>query len=601
MHELDSLYGRALPSTRRGSLFAAFSYPTKISPEAVALYIAAHTRPGDTVFDGFAGSGTTGLAALLCQDPPIDLRREASRRRIPVEWGPRNAILYEISAMGAFVAQTLNHPPAPSTFRRVAKQILLDVETEFGWLYAAEDSQGNEGCIRHVVWNDVLRCPNCAFETPLWDACVSLAPARIDARFQCPSCNAERPVGGVERVMEPVFDESTHSVAEQRLRSMARVYGVTGTARWSRQPMRSDFELLDKLNSVPIPACVPNLRVPWGDLYRGGYHRGISHVRHFYTRRNLLAFGHLWERANAVEGPLRDAIRFWLLSYNASHATIMTRVVAKSGQKELVVTSAQPGVLYVSGLPVEKNLFRGLARKLTTIAAAFASIHGRTANVAVHQKSSCSVDLPDGSVDYVFTDPPFGANIPYSELSLLNEAWLGRLTDSTEEAIINRSQSKTVDGYRRLLTRAFGEVKRILKPEGRATLVFHSASADVWNALRSAYTEAGLGVEHAGVLDKRQQSFKQVTTDGAVRGDPVLLLRKRSSQAATTEERPWQIAKKIDLEARKLDPSERTPERLYSRFVNYFLANNLEVPIDAGDFYRWLAAQRSGNGAGLDA
>ncbi|MFC3119830.1 DNA methyltransferase [Jhaorihella thermophila] len=43
-----------------------------MSPEAIALFIAAHTKPGDTVFfDGFAGSGTTGLAALLCEKPHV--------------------------------------------------------------------------------------------------------------------------------------------------------------------------------------------------------------------------------------------------------------------------------------------------------------------------------------------------------------------------------------------------------------------------------------------------------------------------------------------------------------------------------------------------
>ncbi len=63
---LGRLYDEPLPASRTGALYTAFPYPTKISPEAIALFIAAHTKPGDTVFDGFAGSGTTGLAALLC-------------------------------------------------------------------------------------------------------------------------------------------------------------------------------------------------------------------------------------------------------------------------------------------------------------------------------------------------------------------------------------------------------------------------------------------------------------------------------------------------------------------------------------------------------
>ena len=63
--ELQELYKHPLPSSRGGPLFNAFSYPTKISPEAVALYIATHTRPGATVLDAFAGSGTTIIAAEM--------------------------------------------------------------------------------------------------------------------------------------------------------------------------------------------------------------------------------------------------------------------------------------------------------------------------------------------------------------------------------------------------------------------------------------------------------------------------------------------------------------------------------------------------------
>ena len=62
---LDALYDRPVPSTRSGPLFNAHSYPTKINVAAVVPFIVTHTRPGDLIFDGFAGSGVTGLAASL--------------------------------------------------------------------------------------------------------------------------------------------------------------------------------------------------------------------------------------------------------------------------------------------------------------------------------------------------------------------------------------------------------------------------------------------------------------------------------------------------------------------------------------------------------
>ena len=141
------------------------------------------------------------------------------------------------------------------------------------------------------------------------------------------------------------------------------------------------------------------------------------------------------------------------------------------------------------------------------------------------------------------------------------------------------------------LTRALTEMRRILKPKGHATLVFHSASADVWNALQAAYTDAGLNVKRAGVLDKTQGSFKQVTTSGAVRGDPVLLLGKTPASEKVVSEGAWAVAKQLSEASLALEPSEQTAHRLYSRFVSHFLTNHQKVPLDADDFYCWYEAQ----------
>lgn len=589
---LDSLYRRPLASKRTGALFGAFPYPTKISPEAIALYIAAHTEPGDTVFDGFGGSGTTGLAALLCERPTDELRAEATRLGLSVQWGPRNAVLYELGALGAFVSRTLTNPPDPTAFKNAAEDVLAAAEDHDGWMYEARDPSGKNGSIRHLIWSDSLRCPGCSHTVALWDACVSLDPAEISSIFSCPKCHYETQLDAVERVTAQERDDVLGDKRALRHRTLVRVYGSTGRKRWSRAATVSDLALIRKIESEPVPSSIPKALIPWGDLYRKGYHQGITHVHHFYTRRNLVIFARMWDRVESYRGELREGLRFWLLSYNAAHGTIMTRVVAKSGQKDLVVTSAQPGVLYVSGLPVEKNLFAGLRRKLATISLAFETIHGSLGKVEVVQGSSCNVDLPSGSIDYVFTDPPFGANIPYAELSFINEAWLNRFTNRTDEAIVSPNQQKTVDEYQNLLTRAFSEARRILKPTGQATMVFHSATAEVWNALQGAYQDAGFDVEYAGVLNKTQGSFKQVTTSGAVRGDPVLLLGPRIRFVEQDADSVWTVATALHRAASAAqDPAEATPQRLYSRFVAHFLSHHQKVPIDANVFYRWYAKQ----------
>lgn len=591
---LDALYRRPLTAKRTGALFGAFPYPTKISSEAIALYIAAHTKPGDTVFDGFGGSGTTGVAALLCERPTDELRAEAIRLGLNVQWGARNAVLYELGALGAFVGRTLTNPPDPVAFRKAAEDVLAAANDEDGWMYDARDPSGGKGAIRHLIWSDNLRCPGCRGVVALWEACVSLDPAEISSTFSCPKCGHESPLDDVQRVTVQERDDVLGEKRALRGRTLARVYGSTGSKRWSRPATASDLALLKKINAKSIPSSIPQALIPWGDLYRKGYHQGITHVHHFYARRNLIIFARMWERVESYRGSLREGLRFWLLSYNAAHGTIMTRVVAKTGQKDLVVTSAQPGVLYVSGLPVEKNLFAGLRRKLATISQAFEIIHGSSGKVEVVHGSSCKVGLPSGSIDYVFTDPPFGANIPYAELSFINEAWLKKFTDRMDEAIVSPDQDKSINEYRELLTRSFSEARRILKPSGKATMVFHSASADVWNALQRAYQDAGFDVEYAGVLDKKQGSFKQVTTEGAVRGDPVLLLgpRRKVEEKAEAEDSVWTVATALHRAASAAhDPAEATAQRLYSRLVAYFLSRHKQVPLDADVFYSWYAEQ----------
>src|SRR5208283_5194863 len=552
---LGKLYKRPVRATRSGSLFSAFPYPTKISPEAVALFIATHSNPGDTIFDGFGGSGTTGLATLLCSSPPGALLEEARRLNLPAKWGPRKAVVYELGALGTFIGETLCSPPDPKEFAKAARQVLTDCEAAYGWMYAAKDPSGKQGTIRHAVWTDLLVCPYCGKELALWSACVKLDPANIEASFKCPKCDNDCSLSTIEHAKIEVYDPLLHSNFVQRKRKLAWIYGETGKRRWARPVGSSDNALVKRVYEQPIPASAPIVPMRWGDLHRNGYHQGITHVHHFYGRRNLIALGALWARTAKYSEPIRSALKFWILTYNASHSTLMTRVVAKQNQRDLVVTSAQSGVLYISGLPVEKNVFSGLKRKLKTVDKAFTATRNLEGSVVVRQRSCTDIELPDQSIDYVFTDPPFGGNIPYSEVNFINEAWLGNFTNPTDEVIISNAQKKTVDNYQALMTKSFMELSRIIKKGGQLTVVFHSAEASVWNALRKSYEAAGLSVEMSSILDKKQGSFKQVTA-GTVRGDPLLLLTKKQQEAAKSTVDIWQITMELLNKARELkDPS----------------------------------------------
>jgi hypothetical protein len=295
----------------------------------------------------------------------------------------------------------------------------------------------------------------------------------------------------------------------------------------------------------------------------------------------------LWHLIESFPAHLQDALQLLVLSYNSTHSTLMTRVVVKDGENDFVLTGAQSGVLYVSGLPVEKNILLGVKRKASSIMQAFELVSGSRSEVEVCNASSTKLNLSDESIDYVFTDPPFGDFIPYAEINQLNELWLGTLTNRSDEIIVSNAQGKDIDSYGQLMGNVFKEIARVIKAEGKATVVFHSAKAAIWRALSLAYSTAGLNVEATSVLDKIQASFKQVVSTVSVKGDPLLLLSKERnrnliSEIQTSEQAFHEVMERARLET---NAQEREPERIYSRYAARCLEIGIGVSLNAGELY----------------
>src|SRR5699024_6501781 len=208
--------------------------------------------------------------------------------------------------------------------------------------------------------------------------------------------------------------------------------------------------------------------------------------------------------------------------------------------------------------------------------------------VEVIQGSSTDMNaLKNQSINYVFTDPPFGDYIPYTELSFLNEAWLGNITNDKNEVIVSNSQNKSIENYKELMEQVFNEISRVLKDDGKATIVFHSAKAQIWRSLQMAYNNSGFKVSLSSVLDKLQGSFKQINSNISVKGDPLLLLEK-TTNIQVSNKNNTRIEEQINNVMLKMRENKEilTEERIYSRYINYCLENNNEVYLNASEFYQ---------------
>lgn len=570
---------------RSGDTYDAHSYHTKVPPLAIARLIAAHAPYGGTVADAYCGSGTTGIAAALAEATTSS---------------SYDVVLGDLSPYATFIARALNSPPPGDVFEREANRLLAAVHREVSEYWTTDHVDGRQGQVVYTIWSEVLICPACGTPLRYWDVAVDHERGSIRRELKC-HCGESFRKPEARRQLQTYFDPVLQHEIQRPAREPVLVsYEVDGR-RYRKVPNQADTERLAALEGARTPAACPRTRMlnregPWGDLYRAGYHEGITHVHQFYTRRNLLTVGHLWDAA--ANSAVPEHLCFLVSSYNLAHSTLMSRVVFKRGSSMPVLTGYQTGTLYISSLPVEKNPLLGIGRsKLGTVSRAFKLTRGRRGSVRVMTSSAAEWGEIPEQFDYVFVDPPFGANIPYAEANFIAEAWLGQFTDQASEAAMSNAQEKSAEDYRAALADGFEAIGSRLCTDGLMTVMFHSADSEPWSALTGALADAGFQTDGVQLLDKRQASFKQVRSNTAVEGDVLIHVRPRFRAVAlcvdvdpvgpAVDPAKW-IAD--EMAALSEAPTVSDERALFSRYAARCVESGDDVGISAEEFYRLVRA-----------
>ena len=260
------------------------------------------------------------------------------------------------------------------------------------------------------------------------------------------------------------------------------------------------------------------------------------------------------------------------------------------------------GTLYIPSLLKELNVLTFLEKALEIQQV---RNYAKQGNVLVSSQSTTDYrQIPPNSIDYIFTDPPFGDNLMYSELNFLWESWLKVKTQNRCEAIVNNSQNKAVPDYMRLMERCFTEYFRILKPGRWITVEFHNSKNSVWNAIQSALSMAGFIVADVRTLDKQHSSYNQVNASSqAIKQDLVISAYKPKESflhsfisSAGNAETAWSFVSQhlsnlpvVVIKADKIEiVAERQAFLLFDRMVAYHIMQGIPVPMDATDFYKGL-------------
>jgi len=562
---------------RNDPIYMSHTYATKVPYKAIQKYINHYTEKGDLVLDGFCGSGMTGVAAQ-------------SLDRVP--------ILSDLSTIATYISKSLNNNEIDCVdFDRRISSLFNKVVDEYGWMYETKHTDNRTGSITYTVWSDVFLCPFCNQEYVFWKEGLDFIKNEVKERIKCTNCSAEFTKNECEKSTTKRFDPIIGKEVNIANQAPVLIKYNVGKKSFEKTPDEDDIEILKKIDEMDIPYWIPSDEIPIGfNTQQPIRSHGFTHIHHFFTKRTLIILSFVYQELNND-----DLVLLTSLLNRASRTvkTLLSNYFSARKGKTIGGWAGTPltGTLYIPSISTEVSIIEAIKNRKSSILKMQLEKKRifKGNRYFISTGSVTSLPISNDSIDYIFTDPPFGDNKMYSELNLLSEAWLKVKTNNIPEAIVNKFQNKDELSYKGLMTKAFQEYYRVLKPKRWITVEFNNSKSSIWNLIQESMIKSGFVIAQVSILDKKQGSFKQVTSANSVKTDLVISAYKPNKDFEEEFLKNAGEGLEVDfiheyLHQQPIKPLiERTAKMLYSKMLSYYIQHGYEVRYDAKGFYKMLS------------
>ena len=495
-------------------MYLMHKYWARKPHNVVSEYIENYTKEGEIVLDPFCGSGPTPIEAI-----------KLGRKGIGIDLNPVSTFVTRMTAIPADIDQ----------IKKVFEEINANCENEINELYKTKCKKcGSESIILATIWDREKSEP-------------------LELRYYCETCKC----------------------------------------RNVRKPSNDDLELIKKIEKMEIPYWYPTQKLAYNGEGFMKKEKSDS-IPELFTKRNLIALSILFNELEKLkESKLQDIFKFAFTSM--VHLASKMCPVAKEGGKghwsKFSATSfwalqsywvppinmeSNVWMLFESAVDGTQGIVNGKTDSNNQInyykeAKKFEDLNdGANIFLKTHNALELTQIIPKDSVDYVFTDPPYGGAVQYFELSTLWASWLKLDLDYKDEVTINKQQNKDFDYYHKMLTAAFKQVYDVLKKGKYMTVTFHSTDIKVWTSIIKAIVLAGFDLEKIVYQPPARPSAKGLLQPyGSAVGDYYIRFKKPEADRKLTEglvnEERYE---RVVVEAAKRILAERGEPTIYQFILN---------------------------------
>jgi DNA modification methylase len=264
-----------------------------------------------------------------------------------------------------------------------------------------------------------------------------------------------------------------------------------------------------------------------------------GYVEDLFGRAQLISLAHL--RAAILKIPNQQARYLLLFTFSG----ILARASITYGIDPKHEGGGDSGIFrvyryWVPPSPDYRDIWElfGIRAKLVANAkkkgdAAFGDFvrEGETFAVYCDSAENLTKYVEENSVDYIYTDPPYGAHISYLDLSTMWHAWLGMKVTSemrTREAIEGGEQQFDEGHYLGVLQKSFEQMFAVLKDEAWLSLVFHHKETKLWYSIRDMLRYIGFTYANTVAQPLSKQTFHKIKNPLRVLGESLIVNFQKS-------------------------------------------------------------------------
>ncbi len=335
------------------------------------------------------------------------------------------------------------------------------------------------------------------------------------------------------------------------------------------------FKSLDKENKIFYPK---------DEILKFVKRNGKTHFNMLFSERALVILGSIILDIKKVKN--KQTKKLLLMVFTSMLPNVSKMIPGNednvNGRSGWVISK-----IWSPKIHTEKNIFNSFKERFKKILNGKKEIDGvLDASMArIYAKTAENLYfIETESIDYIFTDPPYGDTIAYLGLSMFWNSWLQSKVNYNKEIIYDPYRNKKYDDYQKRMERVFTELYRVLKNKKKLSFTFHNRNLKIWKIVIDAVLDAGFHLDEVVYQQQAVSSGTQgLNRKNTLRGDFIYTFIKNTQKKPVKTKKSADATELIKKHVRKWIKEHDnilTSDKLYEKLIPLLVENNAYIDSD---------------------